>query len=63
MPDTAWYTETLRDQILRYSLNNDPDNVPAPLCTQQGPVTVGGKTTLYPQVAPSPAPPPLKLGG
>lgn len=63
VPDTAWYTETLRNQILRYSLNNDPDNVPAPPCKQQGPVTVGGKTSLYPQLAPSPAPPPLKFGG
>ena len=30
VPDTPWYTDTLRTQILRFALDNDPDNVPAP---------------------------------
>ena len=37
------------------------ENVPAPSCKQQGPVTVGGKTTLYPQLAPSPTPPAISV--
>jgi virulence factor Mce-like protein len=52
VPDTAWYTESIRNNLLRYAFGNNPANVAAPPCKQQAPSTVSGRTTLYPQLAP-----------
>lgn len=52
VPDTAWYTELIRTRLLKYALGDNPASVPAPACKQQAPATVGGRTTLYPQVSP-----------
>jgi virulence factor Mce-like protein len=63
VPNTDWYTETLRSRIRHYALSDNPDNIPAPACTQQGPVTVDGRTTAYPQLGPNVTPPALGFGG
>ena len=63
VPNTDWYTETLRTRIRHYALADNPDNIPAPACTFQGPVTADARTTTYPQLGPNVTPPPLKLGG
>jgi phospholipid/cholesterol/gamma-HCH transport system substrate-binding protein len=63
VPNTPWYTDKLRSEILKYALSDNPENVLAPECKQQGPVTASGKTTMFPQLDANSAPPPLKFGG
>ena len=62
VPDTAWYTDVMRERVRKYALGDNPANVPAPPCKKQGPLSVGGKTSLFPQLAPDTTPPPLKFG-
>lgn len=62
VPDTAWYTDEIRTRLRKYALGDNPGNVAAPACKQQAPVTVGGRTSLYPQVAPGATQPAPKFG-
>ena len=36
VPDTAWYTDTIRTNLRQFALGDNPANVPAPACKQQG---------------------------
>ncbi len=62
VPDTAWYTEQIRTRLRKYALGDNPANVPAPACTQQAPVTINGRTSLYPQLSPGASLPAPKFG-
>ncbi len=62
VPDTAWYTEKIRTNLRKFALGDNPANVPAPGCKQQAPYTVGGRTSLYPQLSPGASLPASKFG-
>ncbi len=57
VPNTPWYTETMRTRLRKYAFAGNPANVPAPACTQQGPVTLGGDSGLFPHLGPGIDPP------
>ena len=47
----------LTNRILKYGFGNDPANVPAPSCPQQGKTNAGNGFTQFPQVGPGANPP------
>ena len=48
---------SLTNRILKYGFGNDPANVPAPSCPQQGKTNAGNGFTQFPQVGPGANPP------
>ncbi len=48
---------SLTNRILKYGFGNDPANVPAPSCPQQGKANAGNGFTQFPQVGPGTNPP------
>jgi virulence factor Mce-like protein len=57
-PNTSTVLGTsLTNRILKYGFGNDPANVPAPSCPQQGKTNAGNGFTQFPQVGPGAQPP------
>ncbi len=48
--------QTLTNNINAFAFGDDPANVPAVPCRQQGLFSASGKTTQYPQIAADPDP-------
>lgn len=62
-PDAAaTIGQELVDRINHFIFIDDPANVPAPRCIQQGKYTASGRTTSFPQIFSGVTPPPLTFG-